>query len=136
MADLNTSLLWELFRNGKTWLTNLQRAGRDRKLQSRKALREIIIASRETAVYMRQMKDTGKADHNKEARLSILWTNLGFSLEDLGIPKLAKRCSITGKIWADPSHYDEDFIDKADVSLESIERMAREILAQMGNENV
>jgi hypothetical protein len=54
---------------------------------------------------------------------------LGYALQDIGIEKLAKRCQITGKHWANPSHYDDEFLKKADVSLERMEKLANEILA-------
>ncbi len=131
MANISAALLWEIFKHVGSWLTNLNRASTVRKQQSIKALRNIILASRETAVYIRQMNDTSTRDHATEKHLSALWTDLGFSLEDLGIHKLAKRCNITGKQWANPDHYDADFIKKADVSLERMERLAREILLKI-----
>ena len=133
MAELTTDTLWEIFKNGATWLTNLKRAGEARKIESRKAVRQIITAARETAVYVRRLNETGVHDHETEARLSRLWTELAFTLEDLKIDKLAKRCMIKGKYWSDPDHYDGDFIEKADISLERMERLAREILADIGN---
>ncbi|OUR73640.1 hypothetical protein A9Q78_02915 [Methylophaga sp. 41_12_T18] len=128
MANLSAGLLWEIFKHVRSWLTNLNRASDARKQQSIAALRRLISASRETAVYIRQMNDTQQRDHAIETRLSLLWTELGFALEDLGINKLAKRCNINGKQWANPDHYDADFIKKADVSLERMEQMAHFIL--------
>jgi hypothetical protein len=129
--DINSRLLWDIFKHASSWLTNLDRAGEARKIHSIRALREVVKASRETAVYMRHMKDSGNRDHATESHLSILWTDLGYALEDLGISKLAKRCQINGKHWADPEHYDEEFLEKADVSLERMERIANEILIQI-----
>jgi hypothetical protein len=134
MEIINVNLLWTLFKHARSWLANLSRANEARKQQSIRALRDIISASRETAVYIRLMNESGKRDHNTEAHLARLWTELGFALEDLGITKLAKRCQISGTHWADPSHYDEEFIRKADISLESMERQAREILHQINRE--
>lgn len=57
-----------------------------------------------------------------------LGTIIVFTLEDLGVGKLAKRCQIKGKHWANPGHYDEDFIKRADISLERMERLARELI--------
>ena len=48
------------------------------------------------------------------------------SLSDLGLSKLARRCEISGRYWADPSTFDAVFLDKADVGLE---RLALELLA-------
>ena len=94
MADLTAGTLWELFKNGTTWLTNLKRASEARKAEPRKAVRQIITTKRETAVYVRKINETGKQDHAIEARLSTLWTELASALEDLKIHKLEKR-SIT-----------------------------------------
>ena len=129
--DLSAGLLWDIFKHTASWLTNLDRAGEERKRQSVKALRDVIVAARETAVYIRQMRDTGGRDHGIETRLSVLWTELGFALQDLGIDKLAKRCQIKGKQWSNPEQYDLDFFQKADTSLERMERLAREILRQI-----
>jgi hypothetical protein len=126
--SIGAGTLWQIFKHTGSWLTNLARAGSARKQQSKQALRAVITAARETAVYMRQMDDKGARDHAVERRLAVLWTELGFQLEDLDLTKLAKRCQITGKRWANPSHYDDLFISRADVSLERMEQLARKIL--------
>jgi len=128
MDNISAELLWGIFKNVRSWLANLNRAGNDRKRESIIALRGIITASRETAVYIRQVKAYGKQDYATENHLSLLWTELGFALEDLKINKLAKKCQIKGKHWSNPDHYDQDFIEKADVSLDRMEQLAREIL--------
>lgn len=110
----------------------MKRASQARKTESREAVRQIITAARETAVYVRRSNEAGEHNPDTEARLSRLWTELGFTLEDLKIDKLAKRCMIKGKYWSNPDHYDQDFMDKADISLERMERLAREILADIG----
>lgn len=131
MAEIGAGLLWELFKHARSWLANLSRASERRKRQSIEALRGIITASRQTAVYLRQLEETGRRDHRTEERLSVRWTELGFQLEDLGITKLAKRCQVTGKHWSNPGHYDPDFLEKADVSLDRMERLATGILHEI-----
>jgi len=131
MAEVSAGLLWQIFIHARAWLANLSRAGEQRKRQSVNALRGIITASRETAVYLRQLEETGRRDHTTELNLSLRWTELGFLLEDLGMSKLAKRCQITGKHWSDPNHYDREFLEKADISLDRMERLATEILHQI-----
>jgi hypothetical protein len=131
MDILTSKILWEILKHAKSWLVNLNGASDERKEQSVRAVRNVIIASRETAVYMRSMKDTEHRNHDTEAYLSILWTELSFALQDIGIAKLAKRCQIKGMHWANPDHYDQDFLQKADVGLERMEKLANEILAQI-----
>jgi len=131
MDVLSTEALGELFNHGSKWLLNLRRAKQARKLASVAALRKVITSSRETAVYVRQLNDRGKRDHKTERHLSLLWTELGFALEDLRINKLAKRCQIKGKHWSDPEHYGSDFLDKADISLDRMERIAVELLNEI-----
>ena len=63
----------------------------------------------------------------------MLWTELGFALEDLGITKLAKRCRIKGKHWADPTKTDKEFLEKADVGLERMEQLANEVLREISS---
>ena len=130
MDILGSELIWEILKHTKSWLSNLGRASKLRKEQSVKALRGVIKASRETAVYIRQLQETGIQKHEIETRLALSWTDLGFELQDIGITKLAKRCQIKGKQWANPNQYDEDFLQKADISLERMEKMANEIFLQ------
>jgi hypothetical protein len=131
MDIITSKILWEILKHAKSWLTNLDRASDERKEQSVRAVRNVITASRETSVYIRSMQDTGNRNHETEAQLSILWTELGFALQDIGINKLAKRCQIKGKHWANPNHYDQDFLQKADIGLERMEKLANEILVQI-----
>ncbi|NND00931.1 MAG: hypothetical protein HKN85_12185 [Gammaproteobacteria bacterium] len=131
MAVITDIGLWELIKHLKQWLTNLRRAGGARKRQSRDALRGVILAARNTGVYVRRLNETGSQDHAEEARLSSMWTALGFQLTDLGLVKLAKRCDISGRYWSDPAQFDDDFLDKADVGLEKMERLARRTVAEI-----
>lgn len=131
MEAVTSSALWEISKHGYNWLSNLRRAKGERKRQSIYALRNVILSSRETAVYIRQLNETGRRDHSVERRLSVLWTDLGFALSDLGLNKLAKRCNIKGKHWSDPTHYDQEFLDKADVKLDRMERLASELLFEI-----
>jgi hypothetical protein len=131
MDALSSKVLGELFSHGSRWLSNLRRAKTERKRASVQALRKVITSSRETAVYIRRLNDNLNRDHNTERHLSLLWTELGFALEDLGIEKLANRCQIKGKHWSNPAHYDKEFLDRADVSLDKMERIAREVLAEI-----
>ncbi|HKJ52644.1 MAG TPA: hypothetical protein VKB27_14155 [Gammaproteobacteria bacterium] len=132
MPPLPSSLLWELFRHLKQWLVNLDRAGEKRKHESIEALRAVTLAARATRVYLRRIAGTAQTDHAEEARLSQMWTRLGFQLKDLGLGTLAKRCDVSGRYWADPSQFDREFLDKADVGLERMEQLARRLLAELG----
>jgi hypothetical protein len=123
--------LWELVKHVGRWLANLNRAQEKRKRESIEALRRVVVAARKTTVYMRQLKEKGRQSHKTEAELSVLWTELGFALEDLGIEKLAKRCRIKGKQWAQPNKMDAEYIHKADVGLERMEQLADELLREI-----
>jgi hypothetical protein len=131
MPTLTASLLWELVKHLKQWLVNLDRAGDQRKRESIAALRAVTVAARATRAYLRRLADTAQADHAEEARLSEMWTGLGFKLQDLGLGTLAKRCDVTGRYWADPASFDREFLDKADVGLERMEQLSRQLLAQV-----
>jgi hypothetical protein len=128
--ELTTDVsLWALIRHAGTWLGNLRRAGKARQGESKTALRGVVVAARRTRAYLRSVEETGRKDHDGEAALSALWSELGFALQDLGLSKLAKRCDITGRYWSDPSTFDEAFLEKADVGLERMERIALGLLA-------
>ena len=119
----------ELFKHLKQWLNNLSRANRERQRQSISALRTVVIAARQTQAYLRLLHDTGQQDHAQESKLSEMWTELGFELTDLGLSKLAKRCDIKGRYWANPDGFDSEFLQKADVGLERMEQLARQLIA-------
>ena len=131
METVSAGLLWEIFKHARQWLANLRRASQERKLQSKKALRSIVSAARETAVYVRQLEETGKRDHKIERQLSLKWTELGFELEDLGIRDLAQKCQIKGKHWSNPNHFGREFLKKADVSLDRMEHSAQTTLKEI-----
>lgn len=132
MIEVVTAIsLWELVKHAGSWVVNLQRARTSRKEESVEALRKVVIAARHTAVYMRQLQDTGQRSHKKEEELAILWTELSFALEDLGMDKLAKRCRIKGKEWADPQSMDVSYLEKADAGLERMEQLANALLKEI-----
>ena len=121
--------LWELIKHLSRWLANLSRAGDARKRQSIVALRKVITASRQTRVYIRQLDETRIQSHATESALAVNWTNLGFELKDLGLTKLAKRCDIKGRYWADPQQFDPGYLDKADIALDRMEQLAGQMVA-------
>lgn len=108
----------------KKWISNLRRAGKERKAESRKALRSVILAVRETEIYIRQIKDGGNKSIQTERALSLRWTELSFELEDIGLTKLANRCRVTGKYWADPTGFDQTFLDEFAARLNQIEQLS------------
>jgi len=131
MVVISDISLWALFRHLGSWLGNLSRARQQRKRESIEALRAVVIAARHTQAYLRELEDTGQHDHATEANLAGLWTELGFRLSDLGLTKLAKRCDIRGRYWADPNILDADFLQRADIGLERMEQLARQLLAEI-----
>ena len=123
--------LWQLFRHLSQWIGNLSRAKQQRQRESIEALRAVVVAARHTQAYLRQLDDTGQQNHATEAQLAALWTELGFRLSDLGLSKLAKRCDIRGRYWANPDALDKDFLKRADIGLERMEQMALQLLAEI-----
>ena len=130
MRLISDILLRELFRHLGAWLANLSRAGQARKRESIEALRAVVVAARHTQAYLRQLRDRKAQDHAEEARLAGMWTELGFRLGDLGLGKLAKRCDINGRYWADPDQFDAEFMQKADAGLKRMEQLARQLIAE------
>lgn len=123
--------LWEMFKHLRRWLGNLQRARQARKEESINALRKVILAARQTSIYTRQLQAGMKQDFNRETELATLWTELSFLLADLGLTKLAKRCDIKGRYWADPEQFDIGFLEKSDSSLARMEQLANQIINEL-----
>ena len=120
-----------LITHAKKWLANLRRAGRRRRLESRDALREVIRVVRQTAAYNRGLREGEAKSLERETELALLWTELSFKLEDLGITGLAKRCRIKGMYLADPDSVDQTFLTRAGVGLADVERLARLCLLEL-----
>jgi hypothetical protein len=131
MAVISDTGLWQLVKHLHQWLGNLSRARQQRKRESIEALRAVVVAARHTHVYLRQLQDTGAQHHATEAHLAGLWTELGFRLGDLGLTKLAKRCDIRGRYWANPDTLDADFLQRADIGLERMQQMALQLLVEI-----
>lgn len=108
----------------KRWISNLRRAGKERKAESRKALRSVILAVRETEIYIRHIKAGGRKSIKTERELALRWTELSFALQDIDLDKLAKRCKVTGKYWADPSKFDQSFLNELADKLNQIEYLS------------
>ena len=131
LAEIGAKELLSIITHVKQWVGNLRRAKQLRKQESKKALRAVISAVRETTVYLRGLKEGREKSIEKEERLSLKWTQLAFELEDLGLAKLATRCSLKGRYWADPSDYDQDFLKRAGMRMADIERMAQSSLKEL-----
>ena len=130
VGELSGTELRSLLTHVLRWLANLRRAGAARRRESIAALREVILVARSTQVYLRSRD--GAPSVTAEQALSERWTELGFRLRDLRLGALAKRCDVSGRHWADPTALDADFLQRADVSLESMERLARRMLEDLG----
>lgn len=129
-SDFTAGSLRGLFGHLVRWLANLRRASHERKLESRRALQDVVQAVRRTQVYLRAV-EKDRATAAEEAELAERWTELGFRLEALGLGKLAKRCEIRGRHGADPDALDAAFLEQADIQLDRIEKLARLTLREL-----
>ncbi|MBN2427816.1 MAG: hypothetical protein JXK94_05745 [Deltaproteobacteria bacterium] len=114
----------------KQWVGNLLRAKEERKQESKDALRSVIKAVRETTLYLHRLREGEGKSLDMERELSHLWTDLSFRVEDLKLNKLAERCNLMGKYWADPTLFDPAFLDQANERLADVEKLARLSLEQ------
>jgi len=129
--ELTVTDLIAMLTHVKQWVSNLKRAKVARRHESMAALRGVIKAVRETTIYLRGLRE-GKAKSIKnERKLSMLWTDLSFELQDLGLRKLADRCCTKGKYWADPAAMDKELIEKAGARLADIESLANACLEDL-----
>ena len=130
-VEIGASELLSIIVHVKKWVTNLLRAKAKRKNESKDALRAVIKAVRKTTIYVRNIRDGGGKSIEKEKQLSLLWTNLSFRLEDIGLEKLAKRCNFKGRYWADPTSFDEESLERAGIRLSEIESLADDSLKEI-----
>lgn len=131
--ELSPSDWLSIIKRVKQWLSNLDRAKQERKQQSKKALRAVLLAARKTECYVTDLNDDKLQSRQKEEEISYLWASLEFELYDLGLTKLAKVCQIKGKYWATrksngESAFTDDFLNKAGTRLMDVERLANTTL--------
>lgn len=112
------------------WLRSLSRASDDRKAACLHAIESVITGVRKTERYCRE-RDQGKINADTEADLAAMWTELGFQLEALGVKKLAKRCNVKGQYWASPQKFSDEWWEQADIGLDSVDKLARRIKAEV-----
>lgn len=130
MDLLTTPSLRELLGHLGRWLGALRGAGEARRLASRRALQQVVLAVRETSVHGPALA-AGSLDSATRVQLTRLWTELSFTLDELGLDKLAKRCRLLGQQLADPAHTDAALLAAAGVRLSEIERQARALLSRL-----
>lgn len=133
VLELSASEWLSIITHVKKWVRNLIRAKAERKRESKEALRAVIKAVRKTTLYLRSLKEGGNKSIEKEENLSMLWTELSFQLDDIGLRKLADRCRIKGKYWADPDLFKKSFLEPAGTRLDDIEELAQKSLAEIEN---
>ncbi len=113
------------------WISNLKRAGKKRKQESQACLKRVILAVRKTAVYCRSLKEGRNINYDKETEIAMEWTRLGIELEQLKLTNLAKKCRVKGWYWENHFRYDKDFLSKAQISFEQVERQASKLLREL-----
>lgn len=113
------------------WVSNLSRAGNDRKNESRASLKKVILAVRNTSIYCRALDEGLSKDYQKETEISVEWTNLAMELERLKLYELAKKCRVKGWYWEDQGRFDQDFLEKAQINFAQVERLASKLLREI-----
>ncbi len=131
VAEVSISEWLLIITHVKKWVTNLLRAKAERKKESKEALRAVITAVRKTTLYVRDLRENSRKSIEKEEQLSLLWTELSFKLEDLGLTSLSKRCYLKGRYWADPTSFNEELLERAKIRLKDIEQLAETTLKEL-----
>ena len=112
------------------WLRGLAQASEDRKRECLHAVEAVLAATRRTQRYLEE-RERGQTDPRTEAQLAVMWTELGFQLEGLGIKKLAKRCDVKGMYWSNRRKFEAEWWQQADIGLEAVARLARQLRAHI-----
>ncbi len=115
------------------WITNLSRAGKERKKESRACLKKVILAVRKTSIYCRALDEGQQINYAKEEEISIEWTELALELDRLKLNKLAKKCRVKGWYWQNQGRFDQAFLEKAQISFSQVERLANQLIREIDN---
>lgn len=132
-VEIGVSEILSIITHIKKWVTNLLRAKKERKKQSKEALEAVILAIIETQIYLGDIKERGKKAKSKkiEKNLALLWTGLSLKVRSIKLEKLAASCKDLGKYWVDPSLVSKDFIEGLKCNLSEVEKLAENILDQI-----
>ncbi|SHG93528.1 hypothetical protein [Ferrimonas marina] len=128
---ITTVSLWELSKHAASWLVNLRRAKQSRRQESIAALRQVILASRQTRIWLQQPSISPE----QQQTLATLWTELSFTLSDLGVEKLAKRCDLAGAQWQWSPNQAPEALARTQAQLAKLEGLAQALLAQLQQEH-
>lgn len=131
VVGLSVGDLLNIITHIKKWVTNLLRAKKKRKEQSRDSLEAVILAVRKTMFYLSSPKRSRKKSIETERELMLLWTELSFRVREIKLKELADRCNDLGKYWANPADFSNDFLSSASNRLSDIERISETILNQI-----
>lgn len=112
------------------WLSNLGRARASRQRESLRAVNRVTALMRKSTAYHRG-RAAGRQNFDMEAVLAEQWSLLAHELQELGLAALAKRCDVMGRYWADPATLSPEFLDQADISFQSVERLAADLAARI-----
>ena len=134
-VEIGVGELLTIITHLKKWVTNLLRAKKARKDESKDALEAVILAIRETQIYLRDLRERGKKAKSikTEKHLSLFWTKLSFSAGSIHLEKLAESCNTLGKYWADSADLSKELLNSEIIykRLSEIENIARDNLKQL-----
>lgn len=94
------------------------------------AIEKVVVGVRKTEAYCRA-RSTGNRNLRTEGDLAAMWTEIGFALQRVGVPSLAKRCDVKGRYWANSERFSNEWWDSADIGLDSVEALARRVRVQV-----
>jgi len=114
------------------WIKGIANRSEERKAEVRAALRQVVVAVRETSAYIAHLEEGGARSHQRDAQLAATWETLHQELRAVGVNGLAKRCYVKGRIWARDRTLTDEYVARADVKLEAVERLANAALAKVG----
>lgn len=106
----------------KTWLLSRRGSPPD------SAVEAVLRAVNETSRYIADSTAIRRRSRADEVALVRLWQQAALELRRTD-PALSRRLQMKAEYWADPSSWTEREIARADIYLDDIKRIARQMLA-------
>ena len=103
----------------------------ERKRQADEVTRLVLTACNETQAYLADLRDDpNKRDRKRERKLSGDWQEAGIAMRGLGDEgeKVGNRFFEKAKFWSDPTGWTQEDVDRANISLQSIEEDSKKLL--------
>jgi hypothetical protein len=91
------------------------------------AMRAIVIALDETAIYYRDLGESSGRSRERENQLAKYWSAAAIPMRHVD-QELAERCDMKAEFWLNPERYDANKIKQLNIQLDNVRETYRSLI--------